>query len=223
MDELIKKLQSVGIGCYVMLCYTLDMTHLLTDLFSLMITSKYMLNGSRLTWSNCVKHLGNYVKYDWSEYEEIWHKKADVIWRVNGLCIKYQDTVLEVKMHLLNAYCCHFYGVQAWSFNYKNIKYIITAWNKTVRKIWNLPCDSHRILICALNNGSNALDFNYRRFCGMYNCMTNSENTKLSMLIKMCKNDKRMILFRNLRCVCKTWGVSELQLWSKFKSKTYLF
>ncbi len=60
-----------------------------------------MLNGSRLIWSNCVKRLGNYIKYDLSEYKEIRHKKADFIWRVNVLCIKYQDAVQEVKMHLL--------------------------------------------------------------------------------------------------------------------------
>ncbi len=41
--------------------------------------------------------------------------------------------------------------------------------------------------------------------------MANSQNTKLSMFIKMCKNDKRMIVSRNLRCVCKNWGVSDLQ------------
>ncbi len=134
-----------------------------------------MLNRSRLTWSNCVKHLGNYIKYDLSEYEEIRHKKADFVWRINGLCIKYQDAIPEVKMHLLNAYYCHFYGSQAWSFKDKNIKYILTAWNRAVRKIWNLPYDSHRILICALDNGSNALEFIYRRFCKMYNCMANSE------------------------------------------------
>ncbi len=73
------------------------------------------------------------------------------------------------------------------------------------------------ILICALNNGSNALDFIYSRFCQMYNCMTNSENIKLSMFIKMCKNDKRMILSRNVRCVCENVGVSELLLWGKWK------
>ncbi len=51
--------------------------------------------------------------------------------------------VLNTIKHLLNAYCCHL--SQAWSFNDKNIKYIITAWNRAVRKIWNLPYDSHRI------------------------------------------------------------------------------
>ncbi len=28
-----------------------------------------------------------------------------------------------------------------------------------------------------------------------------------------------MILSRNIRCVCKNWSVSELQLWSKCKSE----
>ncbi len=64
-----------------------------------------------------------------------------------------------------------------------------------------------------------ALDFIYGWFCKMYNWMANSENTKLSMFIKMCKNYKRMLLSRNLRCVCKFWGVFELQLWSKCKLK----
>ncbi len=36
----------------------------------------------------------------------------------------------------------------------------------------------------------------------------------------MCKNDERIILYRNLRCVCKNWYVSKLQLWSKWESET---
>ncbi len=49
----------------------------------------------------------------------------------------------------------------------------------------------------------------------MYNCMANSENTKLSMFIKICKNEKKIYI----RYVCNNWGVSELQLWSKWKSE----
>ncbi len=44
------------------------------------------------------------------------------------------------------AKCLLFYGSQAWNFK-KNIKYIITAWNRAIRKIWKLTCDSHIILM----------------------------------------------------------------------------
>ncbi len=48
--------------------------------------------------------------------------------------------------------------------NDQNIEYIITACNKTVRKICNLSYDSYRILICALNYSSNALDLFIHHF-----------------------------------------------------------
>ncbi len=58
-----------------------------------------------------------------------------------GILVKYQDAVPEVKMYLLNYYCCHLYGSQAWCFADKSVGNIITAWNKAVRKIWKLPYD----------------------------------------------------------------------------------
>ncbi len=38
-----------------------------------------MLNDSRVKWSNCVKHLRNYISFDLSDAEEIEHKKRDFI------------------------------------------------------------------------------------------------------------------------------------------------
>ncbi len=75
------------------------------------------LNGSKLQWVKCVKHLGNCISCDLSEEEEIRHKKGDFIWQFNGLLIGYRDAHPEVKMYLLNSYCCHLYGSQAWSFS----------------------------------------------------------------------------------------------------------
>ncbi len=85
------------------------------------------LNGNRLNWVNCVKDLGNYVRYDLSEMEEIRHKQADLIWRANGILARYQDACLEVKMYLLNAYGCHLYGSQAWCYSDKNVESIVIA------------------------------------------------------------------------------------------------
>ncbi len=72
------------------------------------------LNGSRMKWANSVNDLGNYIAYDMSESEEIRHKRSNLIWRTNGILVKYQHAVPEVKMYLLKSYCCHLYGSQAW-------------------------------------------------------------------------------------------------------------
>ncbi len=106
-----------------------------------------------MKWANSVKDLGNYIAYDLSESEEIRHKRADFIWRAYGILVKYQDAVPQVKMYMLNSYCCHLYGSQAWCFADKSVGNV-TAWNKAVRKIWKLPYYSHRVLLCGLNKGS---------------------------------------------------------------------
>ncbi len=87
------------------------------------------LNGSKLQWVQCVKHLGNYILYDLSEEEENRYKKGAFIWQVNGLLIEYRDTHPHVKMYLLKPYCCHLYGSQAWSFSDRKTDRMGTEWN----------------------------------------------------------------------------------------------
>ncbi len=51
----------------------------------------------------------------------------------------------------------------------------------------------------------------------MYECMLKSENSKLSMLVTMSQDDYRCILGRNVRQICATWNISEIELWQKWK------
>ncbi len=121
------------------------------------------LNGSKLKWVICAKHLGNYISYDLSEEEEIRHKKGDFIWWVNRLLIGYRDAHPEVKMYLLNSYCCHLYESQAWSFSDSKTDQMVTAWNS--QKNMALPFESHRNILCGLNNGEHIWDCIFKRFC----------------------------------------------------------
>ncbi len=139
------------------ICLSFDMTKDRNSYFNDNVN--ITLNGNQMKWANSVKDLGNYLAYDLSESEEIRHKRATFIWRANGILVKYQDAVLEVKMYLLNSYCCHLYVSQAWCFADKSVGNITTAWNKGVRKIWKLPYDSHRVLLCGLNNGQHIWDY----------------------------------------------------------------
>lgn len=208
---------SVKFNALKSMCITFDRARDKSNYFNENIVM--CLNGSQLKWVNVVKDLGNYIKYNLSESEEIRHKRADFTWRANGILVKYRDTIPEVKMHLVNSYCCHLYGCQAWCFSDKHVELICTAWNKTIRRIWNLPYDSHRIYLCALNGGQHIRDYLYRRFCAMYDCMASSDNKILSFLIDMSKNDCRSILARNVNKICKDWRVNEQTLWKIWRSK----
>ncbi len=47
--------------------------------------------------------------------------------------------------------------------------------------------------------------------------MPKSENSKLSMLVRMSQDDCRCILGRNVRQICAGWDVLEIELWQKWK------
>ncbi len=181
------------------------------------------LNGMVLEWSDCVKDLGNYIKSDLTESEEIRHKQGDFIGRVNGLLMRYKDAKPEVLMQLLSSYCTHLYGSQAWQLSDKSILRMVTTWNRAVRKIWNLPPDSHTIYLCGLNNGQHVWDTIIRRFCKMYECMKNSKNDKLVYLVRMAQMDRRCILEKNVSFICKKRHISRNDLWNDWKKSESVY
>ncbi len=99
-----------------------------------------------LEWTTSIKHVGNYIRNDLSESNEIWQKQCDFIGRFNGHLARYHDATPEVLMQLTSSYCTHLYESQAWQFNDTNVHRMFTTWNKAFRRIWNLPTHSHRVL-----------------------------------------------------------------------------
>ncbi len=96
----------------------------------------------------------------------------------------------------------------------------MTAWNKAVRRIWCLPYQAHRRVLCQLNNGKHAWDLVFKRFCKMHECMKNSKNEKLSFLIKMAEYDHRSIIAQNVSHICKRWCIRKESL---LMNESYVF
>ena len=89
---------------------------------------------------------------------------------------------------------------------------IISTWNRAIRKIWNLPYDSHTIYLCALNEGIHVWDVIFRRFLKMYTCIETSSNSKLSFLAKLSREDNRSILATNTSFICRKMNVCKNML-----------
>ncbi len=111
-------------------------------------TYPIILEGKVLEWTTSIKHVGNYIRNDLSESDEIRHKQDDFIGRFNGLLARYHDPTHEVLMQLTSSYCTYLYWSQAWQFNDTNVHRMVTIWNKAIRRIWNLPTHSHRTCFC---------------------------------------------------------------------------
>ena len=100
-----------------------------------------------LKFKKKVRHLGNIVKHDLCDYDDIMFKKGVFISQVNKLNNKFCDVTSSLRGKLFQTYCCSWYGCQTWEYGTDMSEFMQTEWNKAVRKILRLPYETHRNLL----------------------------------------------------------------------------
>ena len=56
---------------------------------------------------------------------------------------KFSTCSVLVKNKLFNQYCCYYYGSQLWPLYNKDFEDICIKWRNAIRRIWNLPYNTH--------------------------------------------------------------------------------
>ena len=96
---------------------------------------------------------GNFITHDLSDLNDITYKKGVFISQNNRLNARFPFVSSGVKDHLLQTYCCSFYGYQTWDLYGKHVNQLNVEWNKVVRRTLNLPYKTHRRLLPLIVNG----------------------------------------------------------------------
>ena len=111
------------------------------------------INGEPILWKSQIRHLGNFITHDLSDLKDITYKKGVFILQVNRLNARFHFVSSGVKGHILQTYCCSFYGCQTWDLYGKHVSQLNVEWIKAVRRTLNLPYKTHRRLLPLIVNG----------------------------------------------------------------------
>ena len=166
------------------------------------------LNGSMLECKNCVKYLGITIAHNLSEEEEIRQKRGDFIGRVNHIHNKYKALPSIAQSQLMNSYCTHLYGCEAWNLQDTHVNSMYTTWNIAVRKIWDLPPMSHRYILPGLCGSSSISVRVQKRFLTMYQKMRRSDNQLVNILARCSSIDAQSFMNINLQHISKSCDIS---------------
>ena len=105
--------------------------------------------GQLLEFCNSVCHLGHYLTYNLSDGEDIVFRSHDFLKKGNLLFYNFKFCSPSTLTFLLRCFCLSLYGCALWRLDSKAITGIEVAFNKVLRRIWNLPFNSHtRIVHC---------------------------------------------------------------------------
>ena len=105
--------------------------------------------GALCLLSDQVTHLGHILTSDLNDKQDIIQVIKDMNRKANSILCTFSSADPFVKCYPVKCYCLSLYGCTLWSLPTSSVKIIEVSLNKILRKVWNLPRNSHTgILHC---------------------------------------------------------------------------
>ena len=166
------------------------------------IISPMKLCGNDLPWVNYgddfCKHLGNIIenKID-GMTKDIKVKKAKFVQKTNELLQEFSFADPKIKLKMMKIYNSHFYGSPLWDLFGKECISYQKTYNKIIRKIFDLPRETHKFFIEPISESTHMKTILINRFLTFCEKLKSSDKTK--NLFNLVKNDARSVTGNNLR------------------------
>ena len=157
------------------------------------------VNGEPVPVFDDALHLGNSISTN-NIYKSIdygitkFNSSFNYFMSTFGKCQRY------VKNRLFTQYCMSLYGSQLWPlWDKNNLNKICVQWRKALRRVWNLPPNTHCDLL-PLIASQTPIDIQLKsRFFKFYKSCVKSDNELVSFLANKFKLENRSTMSKNLR------------------------
>jgi hypothetical protein len=97
-------------------------------------------------------HLGHIITENLDDSDEINNKCRTFVGQVNNLLCYFGKLSSHVKSRLFQSYCTSLYGSVLWPVAECALSGFGVAWRKALRRVWNLPLNSHCCLLSLLSD-----------------------------------------------------------------------
>ena len=104
-------------------------------------------NGVHLNFSEIILHLHHLISFDLSDQKDIFRIIKSINWKANLIMNTFRFSDPFVLTYLFKTYCLSLYGSNLWSLSSNTLKHLQVSINKILRKIWNLPPNSHTSIV----------------------------------------------------------------------------
>ena len=177
---------------------------------------KLFLSNQELDWNDRVNHLGNIITYHCNDISDISAKRGTFIAAVNNLLANFNTVPLYLLNTLFKNYCCSFYGCQTWNLREKYLQNLSTIYNKSIRRIWHLPYNSHTRIVHEIS-GSLSIDVLLAiRFVNMFSKMASSSNPCIHFIAMSALDNVVSFLGANFIYICVNFDIfsNDKKLWN---------
>ena len=175
-----------------------------------------VLCGNELPWVNSCKHLGNTIVSTASaagdiRCQDIRNKRAAFINKNNEIIQEFHfahpSTLAEVNK-IENS---HFYGSVLWNLSSKEVVKLEKSWNVSIRRMFNLPRETHCYLVEPISDQPHVRTLLARRFLTFIQAIRRSKKCAIRSLLRVIQYDTRSVTGNNLRSILRKTKVEDVK------------
>ena len=158
------------------------------------------LCGNQLPWVESFVHLGNTIVTDMEiRKQDVKNKRAAFINKTNNILQEFHFAYPKSRAKMIQVYNNHFYGSVLWNLGSKEVNRLEKSWNVAIRRVFNLPRESHCYLIEGVSDDPHVRTVLTRRFLSFIQSIRSSKKTALREVLRLVEYDTRSVTGRNLR------------------------
>jgi len=106
-----------------------------------------IINKKPIKFVYSYSRLGHVIVDSASDEQEISNWLCDFIGQVNNVLCYFQKLQASVKYRLFCSYCTIFYGCELSNLSCSKLLDFCAKWRMGIRKVWNLPYDTHTFIL----------------------------------------------------------------------------
>ena len=110
-----------------------------------------------------------------------------------------------------STYCCSFHGSSLWNLSACDVNKLYIAWNKAIRRLLNIPYNTHTKLLPVLVNSVPVTDQLFKRFASLYINMLQCDNKRVAFLARRASCNVRGIIGSNVAAFCLRYDTFKQQ------------
>src|SRR5258706_15390528 len=108
-------------------------------------------------------HLGHIIRSNLDDADDILCRRNFFVGQVNNVLCFFNKLDTFIKLRLFEAYCSSMYGCELWALDNHAINDFCIAWRKALRRIMNIPYNSHTFVLPLITDSVPIFDEMCRR------------------------------------------------------------
>ena len=153
------------------------------------------LGNNKLPWVSNADHLGVRINMNINGLsEDIQRKRASYIQRNNEIIQETPERHPKLRCQINSLFNTSFYGAQIWDLFNKSSESLYNTWNISIRKMFNLPYQTHRYYIEPLSERSHIKYSLLKRVITFANTLRNNNKDTVKTVFLMMEKDTNMTI-----------------------------